>query len=104
VRAGRAGAAARLALTWDDAPARRRVPAAHPRALRGGQPVKLLGRYSGSGPSKLVLTGETATGESFRQEVDVELPETSEQVPGLERLWRAAAHRLAAAAAGAGSP
>ncbi|HEY3446591.1 MAG TPA: VIT domain-containing protein [Myxococcales bacterium] len=76
----------KIALTWEDA-----LPAdVYPRPvpeLFGGQPVKLLGRYSGTGPSKLILTGETATGEVFRQEVDVSLPETSEQVPGLERLW-----------------
>ncbi|MGC4120370.1 MAG: VWA domain-containing protein [Myxococcales bacterium] len=76
----------KLALAWDDALSADVYPRPVPE-LFGGQPVKLLGRYSGTGPSKLVLTGETVTGEPFRQEVDVDLPETSEQVPGLERLW-----------------
>src|SRR5262249_2577984 len=61
--------------------------------LFGGQTVQLLGRFAGSGKSRLVLTGEKATGEPFRQEIDVDLPEQTEspptatRVPGLQRLW-----------------
>jgi Ca-activated chloride channel family protein len=75
-----------LKLAWDDA-----IPAdVYPNPipdLFGGQTVQLLGRFAGSGPSRLVLTGATATGQPFRQEVDVTLPEASSQIPGLERLW-----------------
>ncbi|EYF00518.1 VIT and vWA domain-containing protein [Chondromyces apiculatus] len=55
--------------------------------LFGGQTVQLLGRFSGEGKSRLVLTGELATGAPFRQEIDVTLPEVAEDIPGLDRLW-----------------
>lgn len=75
-----------LKLAWDDALPVDVYPSPIP-DLFGGQPVQLLGRFNGSGKTRLVLTGTTAVGDPFRQEVDVELPEASEQVPGLERLW-----------------
>ncbi|MFL5352397.1 VIT domain-containing protein [Archangium sp.] len=75
-----------LHLSWEDA-----LPAdVYPKPipdLFGGQTVQVIGRFSGSGRSRLVLTGKTVTGEPFRQEVDVDLPDESEQVPGLERMW-----------------
>jgi Ca-activated chloride channel family protein len=55
--------------------------------LYGGEPVRVLGRFSGTGPSRLVLTATTSGGRAFRQELAVELPSTSQQVPGLARLW-----------------
>jgi Ca-activated chloride channel family protein len=76
----------RLALAWDDAMPADVYPSPVP-DLFGGQPVQLLGRYAGEGPSRLVLTGETADGAPFRQEIDVRLPAESDDVPGLERLW-----------------
>ena len=75
-----------LRLSWDDAMPVDVYPSPVPE-LFGGQTVQLLGRFAGSGKSRLVLTAERATGEPFRQEVDVELPEQSDQIPGLERLW-----------------
>ncbi|MDI3286087.1 VIT domain-containing protein [Polyangium sp. 15x6] len=75
-----------LRLSWDDAMPVDVYPQPAPE-LFGGQTVQLLGRFAGSGKSRLVLTAERATGEPFRQEVDVELPEQSDQIPGLERLW-----------------
>lgn len=75
-----------LHLSWEDA-----LPAdVYPKPipdLFGGQTVQVIGRFSGSGRSRLVLTGKTVTGEPFRQEVDVDLPDESDQVPGLERMW-----------------
>ncbi|MDI1447937.1 VIT domain-containing protein [Polyangium sp. 6x1] len=75
-----------LRLSWDDAMPVDVYPSPAPE-LFGGQTVQLLGRFAGSGKSRLVLTAERATGEPFRQEVDVELPEQSDEIPGLERLW-----------------
>ncbi len=79
-------ALSRIKLAWDDALPADVYPSPIP-DLFGGQTVQLLGRFAGSGKSRLVLTGEKATGEPFRQEVDVDLPEQSDQIPGLERLW-----------------
>lgn len=75
-----------IRLSWDDAMPVDVYPSPVPE-LFGGQTVELFGRFAGSGKSRLVLTGTRATGETFRQEVDVELPEESNEMPGLERLW-----------------
>ncbi|HEX8436629.1 VIT and VWA domain-containing protein, partial [Archangium sp.] len=75
-----------LRLSWEDALPADVYPSPIP-DLFGGQTVQVIGRFSGSGRTRLVLTGRTATGEPFRQEVDVDLPEESEQASGLERLW-----------------
>ena len=75
-----------LRLQWEDAVPLDVYPSPIP-DLFGGQTVQLLGRFSGTGPSRLILTGEQATGEPFRQEIDVTLPEVSDEIPGLERLW-----------------
>jgi Ca-activated chloride channel family protein len=75
-----------LRLSWEDAMPVDVYPSPVP-DLFGGQPVTLLGRFGGTGRSRLVLTGTEATGEPFRQEVDVDLPEQSNEIPGLERLW-----------------
>lgn len=76
----------KLKLSWDDALPVDVYPSPIP-DLFGGQTVQLFGRFNGSGKTRMVLTGEKATGEPFRQEVDVELPEVSDQIPGLDRLW-----------------
>lgn len=75
-----------IRLSWDDAMPVDVYPSPVPE-LFGGQTVELFGRFAGSGKSRLVLTGTRATGETFRQEVDVELPEESKEMPGIERLW-----------------
>lgn len=75
-----------IRLSWDDAMPVDVYPNPVPE-LFGGQTVELFGRFAGSGKSRLILTGTRATGETFRQEVDVELPEESKEMPGLERLW-----------------
>ena len=76
----------KLKLAWDDALPADVYPSPIP-DLFGGQTVQLLGRFAGAGKSRLILTGEKATGEPFRQEVDVDLPEEADEIPGLERLW-----------------
>ncbi|WP_428265368.1 VIT domain-containing protein [Haliangium sp.] len=75
-----------LSLTWEGAGVSQVYPSAIP-DLFGGQPVELLGRYQGSGPSRLVLTAATVDGRPFRQELAVALPERSQASPGLTRLW-----------------
>jgi len=75
-----------LRLAWDDALPADVYPSPIPE-LFGGQPVEVVGRFAGDGPTRLVLTGETAAGAPFRQEIDVTLPEASTAVPGLERVW-----------------
>lgn len=75
-----------IRLSWDDAMPVDVYPNPVPE-LFGGQTVELYGRFAGSGKSRLVLTGTRTTGETYRQEVDVELPEESKEMPGLERLW-----------------
>jgi Mg-chelatase subunit ChlD len=75
-----------LRLVWDDAMPVDVYP--NPIAdLFGGQTVQLLGRFGGVGKTRLALLGQTALGAPFRQEIDVDLPESSSEVPGLERLW-----------------
>lgn len=76
----------KLKLSWDDALPVDVYPSPIP-DLFGGQTVQLFGRFNGSGKTRLALTGEKATGEPFRQQIDVELPEVSDQIPGLDRLW-----------------
>lgn len=80
-----------LRLAWDDAMPADVYPSPIP-DLFGGQPVRLVGRFVGEGPTRLALTGTTPAGLPFRQQIDVTLPVSSEQVPGLERLW--ARHRI----------
>ncbi|HLM74424.1 MAG TPA: FHA domain-containing protein, partial [Polyangiaceae bacterium] len=75
-----------LALFWEGADMEDEHPFPIP-PLFAGQPVHVLGRFHGSGPSRLVLTGRTSSGAAFRQELAVELPASSEEVPGLTRLW-----------------
>lgn len=75
-----------LRLVWEDA-----MPAeVYPSPLSdlfGGQALALVGRFVGTGPSRLVLLGTAATGLPFRQEIDVNLPNQADEIPGLERLW-----------------
>ena len=75
-----------LALLWDEAVPMDVYPSPVP-DLFSGQPVHLVGRFTGEGPSRMVLTGTTAAGAPFRQEIDAILPERAEGPPGLERLW-----------------
>lgn len=75
-----------LALQWEDAMPLDVFPSPPP-DLFSGQPVQLVGRFTGEGPSRLVLTGTTAAGGPFRLEVDVVLPEEAQGPPGLERMW-----------------
>src|SRR5690606_9449078 len=50
-------------------------------------PLTVIGRYAGVGPCRWVLTGTSADGRPFRQHIDVELPQESDEAPGLARLW-----------------
>lgn len=82
-----------LSLSWEGAAMADVYPAPLP-DLFGGQPVRLLGRFDGTGPTRLVLTGATIDGKPFRQELPVTLPRESAETPGLGRLW--ARHRVEA--------
>lgn len=55
--------------------------------LFGGQPICIFGRFQEAGPTRLVITGRTVHDKPYRQEIDVELPAQSNEVPGLSRLW-----------------
>jgi Ca-activated chloride channel homolog len=55
--------------------------------LFSGQSIRVTGRYFASGPARLVVTGKTAQGNPFRQELMAVLPEHDDQTPGLERVW-----------------
>lgn len=55
--------------------------------LFGGQPLRILGRFDGVGPTRLVITGRTVNEKAYRQEIDVDLPAQTSEVPGLARLW-----------------
>src|SRR5262249_46856004 len=54
--------------------------------LFGGQPLRILGRFEGMGPTRLVITGRTVHDKPYRQETDVDRPALPEGVPGLARL------------------
>ena len=56
-------------------------------SLFTGQSVMLVGRYVGSGPARLLLTGFGPSGAPFRQELELTLPEAATEAPGLERVW-----------------
>lgn len=75
-----------LALFWEGADMEDEHPFPIP-PLYAGQPVHVLGRFRGTGPTRLVLTGRTSSGAAFRQELAVDLPAVSDEVPGLSRLW-----------------
>lgn len=55
--------------------------------LFSGQSLTLTGRFVGSGPARLLITGMTPGGSVYRQELAVQLPEQANEAPGLERLW-----------------
>ncbi|MBI3929399.1 MAG: VWA domain-containing protein [Armatimonadetes bacterium] len=57
------------------------------RELYAGQPLELAGRYERAGVGRLILTATTANGTRFSVAHRVEFPETTEEVPGLERFW-----------------
>ncbi len=71
--------------------------------LFGGQPLRILGRFDGVGPTRLVITGRTVNEKAYRQEIDVDLPAQTSEVPGLARLW-ARRHVEALAAKAAAEP
>jgi len=75
-----------LKLEWPGALLADVYPATLP-DLYASQPLAVLGRFHGRGPSRLVLTGRRADGSEWRREQDVELPERSSQASGLERVW-----------------
>ena len=71
--------------------------------LHGGEPLKVFGRFTHTGMTKLIITAATADGKPYRQEVEVGLPASTTRKPGITRLWaRQRVEDLAArAAAGA---
>ena len=54
--------------------------------LFSGQPLVLLGRYSGGGTATVTVTGRTAAG-PFEQVVTVDLPAEAQDHPGIGSLW-----------------
>ena len=80
-----------IALYWEGA-AMSDLEAGAPRTTRipdlyGGEAVRVLGRFGGSGATRLVITALTADGRPFRQELAVTLPEEQLDVRGLGRAW-----------------
>lgn len=55
--------------------------------LFAGQSLTLTGRFLGSGPARLRITGLTPGGTAYLQELTVQLPEQAGEASGLERLW-----------------
>ena len=75
-----------ISLWWEGADATEILPQTLP-DLYDGQALRVLGRFAGQGPSRLVLTAQTADGKPFRQELRVTLPTQTPQDIGLARLW-----------------
>lgn len=75
-----------LSLSWEGIRPTELHPTAPP-DLFGGQPIQILGRFAEAGTGKVVITAITADGRPFRQELQLQLPEHSDQLPGLQRLW-----------------
>lgn len=76
-----------LKLDWAGVSTREVLPRQIPDLFKGGQ-ILVSGRYEGSGPQKLVLTG-TAQGQPRRFEFDVTFDAATESLSRLfiERLW-----------------
>lgn len=75
-----------VALWWEGADVEDEHPHPIP-PLFAGQPIHVLGRFNGTGSTRLVITGRTSGGAAFRQELAVDLPAASDETPGLTRLW-----------------
>ncbi|MCC7540794.1 MAG: VWA domain-containing protein, partial [Deltaproteobacteria bacterium] len=75
-----------VSIAWEGARVTEVYPAVVP-DLYGGEPIRLVGRYDEAGRCKLVITAASAEGRPFRQELEIDLPESSDQARGLERLW-----------------
>ncbi len=79
-----------LSVAWNGASTTDVSPGRIP-DLYGGEPVAVFGRFEGTGPSTLVITGATADGRPFRQELAIDLPAptaTASDAPvAIERLW-----------------
>ena len=56
-----------------------------------GSPIRVYGRYKSSGPLGVTVTGEVQ-GAPLEQTVEIELPETDDRNPEIERMW--AWHRV----------
>jgi Ca-activated chloride channel homolog len=56
-----------------------------------GSPIRLFGRYKGSGPAKVAVKGEIM-GQPIQQLIDINLPSSNEENPEIERMW--AFHRV----------
>jgi Ca-activated chloride channel family protein len=59
--------------------------------LYHGQPVRIYGRYRQAGPIKVELAADIL-GSPLKQTIDLELPQTDDGNPEIERMW--AFHRL----------
>ncbi len=57
-----------------------------PRNLYHGSPLRFYGRYKKAGPTKVTVTGKSQ-GQQFERSVEVELPETEDANPEIERMW-----------------
>jgi len=75
-----------LALWWEGSGVGDLQPARIP-DLHGGEALRVLGHFTGTGPTTLVVTGTTAGGKPYRQELAVTLPAAVSEARGLERAW-----------------
>ncbi len=76
-----------LSITWADGAGME----IYPRGaldLFSGQSIRVTGRFVGNGPARLIVTAKTPNGLPFRQELTVDMPEsTTDKKIGLERIW-----------------
>ncbi len=74
-----------ISLEWENASVSDIYPMSIP-DLYFGQVLYLLGRFHSAGICKALLNGMTVSGK-FTQEIDVKLPEASEEYPVIEIMW-----------------
>lgn len=61
------------------------LPGALP-SLFHGKPIRMIGRYEGSGPADVTISG-TVMGRPFEQTVNFEFPELDANNPQIDRMW-----------------
>jgi len=75
-----------ITLYWEGAEIVDVYPKALP-DLHGGDALRVFGRFTHTGMTKLVITAATADGRPYRQELEIGLPARTERAPGITRLW-----------------
>lgn len=92
-----------LTLYWEGAEMVDVYPKSLP-DLHGGEPLRVFGRFTHVGMTKLVITAATADGKPYRQELSIGLPEKTLRSPGITRLWARRRVEDLAERANAGAP